>query len=173
MIFHWSIGVGGAVFEGSIQTPLVRAESGHDLRSVIQSACYPLQAWSIPSKVILNVTSQVGIGNSIVTNASAARRGPWIASGRHCRDLLRRPTAALYRWIGKQTTATPKRIRNKSDFWFRLIDCLSSSQIKIDSSSVMLPNIRTAIVTAKSQRPVNIGQPARSSVQIFQVFDIE
>lgn len=28
------LGVGGAVFEGSIQTPLVRAESGNDLRYI-------------------------------------------------------------------------------------------------------------------------------------------
>lgn len=32
------IGVGGAVFEGSIQTPLVRAESGNDLRYVTSTS---------------------------------------------------------------------------------------------------------------------------------------
>ena len=47
----------------------------------------------------------------------------------------------------------------------------TSTQIKIDSSSVMLPNIRTALVTSKAQRPAGSGQQqgARSSVQIFQV----
>lgn len=33
IVWLWS-GVGGAVFEGSIQTPLVRAESGSDLRYI-------------------------------------------------------------------------------------------------------------------------------------------
>lgn len=52
----------------------------------------------------------------------------------------------------------------------KTIEFFLGNKIKLDSANVMLTNIRTAIVTAKSQRPAGIGQ-SRSSVQIYQVFN--
>ncbi|XP_046632590.1 zeta-sarcoglycan-like [Daphnia pulicaria] len=114
-------GVGGAVFEGSIQTPLVRAESGNDLR--LESATRTLQMQA-PQGVALE--SQAG-------------------------DISATSYEDLRLWS-------------------------TGGSIRIDSSSVMLPNIRTALVTSKSQRPSSSGgsynnqhQTSRSSTQIYQV----
>ncbi|XP_057377649.1 zeta-sarcoglycan-like [Daphnia carinata] len=109
-------GVGGAVFEGSIQTPLVRAESGNDLR--LESATRTLQMQA-PQGVALE--SQAG-------------------------DI----TATSYEDLRLWSTG---------------------GSIRIDSSSVVLPNIRTALVTSKrsSFGSNNQQQTGRSSAQIYQV----
>lgn len=109
-------GVGGAVFEGSIQTPLVRAESGNDLR--LESATRTLQMQA-PQGVALE--SQAG-------------------------DI----TATSYEDLKLWSTG---------------------GSIRIDSSSVVLPNIRTALVTSKrpSSGSSNQQQTGRSSAQIYQV----
>ncbi|KAK4023099.1 zeta-sarcoglycan [Daphnia magna] len=109
-------GVGGAVFEGSIQTPLVRAESGNDLR--LESATRTLQMQA-PQGVALE--SQAG-------------------------DI----TATSYEDLRLWSTG---------------------GSIRIDSSSVVLPNIRTALVTSKrpSSGSSNQQQTGRSSAQIYQV----
>ncbi|KAI9555117.1 hypothetical protein GHT06_017632 [Daphnia sinensis] len=109
-------GVGGAVFEGSIQTPLVRAESGNDLR--LESATRTLQMQA-PQGVALE--SQAG-------------------------DI----TATSYEDLRLWSTG---------------------GSIRIDSSSVVLPNIRTALVTSKrpSSGSNSQQQTGRSSAQIYQV----
>jgi len=103
-------GVGGAVFEGSIQTQVVRAEPGEDLK--LES----------PTRSL---------------HVQAAQR------------------VKLEALAGEVAATSYHNLRLKS----------TGGSIKLDSSSVMLPNIRTTTLTAK----VKNSSQTKSSVQIFQV----
>jgi len=105
-------GVGGAVFEGSIQTQMVRAEPGELL-------------------TLESLTRSVHV--------QAARR------------------VKLESLAGGMAATCYDDLKLKS----------TGGSIKLDASSVTLPNIRTATVTAK---PKNSGSSqTKSSVQIYQV----
>jgi hypothetical protein len=81
------------VFEGSIQTPLVRAESGNDLRYVTSTSFngskHPNKVNQLTSVNELtyhyfnSLPNKVGIGYPNATNAGTARSGARISSGRH------------------------------------------------------------------------------------------
>jgi len=106
-------GVGGAVFEGSIQTQVVRAEPGEVL--TLESPTRSLQI-------------------------QAAQR------------------VKLESLAGEMAATCYQDLRLKS----------TGGSIKLDSSSVMLPNIRTAAITAK----VKNSSQSKSSVQFFQVISL-
>jgi len=103
-------GVGGAVFEGSIQTQVVRAEPGEVL--TLES----------PTRSL---------------HVQAAQR------------------VKLESLAGELAATCYQDLRLKS----------TGGSIKLDSSSVMLPNIRTAAITAKAKN----SSQTKSSVQIYQV----
>lgn len=109
-------GVGGAVFEGSVQTPIVRAEAGHDLK--LES---PTRTLQMQAPLGITIESQAG-------------------------DIA----ATCY-----------EDLRLKS----------TGGTVRIDSPSIVLANLRTAVVTVKPKLPLQqqSANPTRSTVQVFQV----